>query len=228
MQKGLNYLLEKYSVNVTAEIKNDKTVNIDGKDFPIMPWENERRFIELRNLVKTRLGNMSTYRIGNTDKANVDIFDLLEREIGILEFTVDSPVKEIFAIAGNKVMNCIAETENGCVCTIELATTLTENNLSIDKHEIITDNGVGCDRVVDTQIPQQSIYVLGEDKKFFTDTDAELFGYTERQINIIRNAFALSKDQNLRTEYIKKAEHIKKVVDCARESLKTMKNVEIK
>jgi hypothetical protein len=100
-------------------------------------------------------------------------FDLLEREIGILEFTVDSPVKEIFAISGEKVMNCIAETENGCVCTIELATTLSNDCNPVDKHEIITDNGVGCDRVVDTQVPQQSIYVFGEDKKFFTDTDAE-------------------------------------------------------
>ena len=228
MQKGLSYLLEKYSVGAKAVIKDEKTVVIDGKEFPILSWENERRFIELRNLVKTRLGNMSTYRIGNTDKTTADIFNLLEREIGILEFTVDSPVKEIFAISGEKVMNCIAETENGCVCTIELATTLSNDCNPVDKHEIITDNGVGCDRVVDTQVPQQSIYVFGEDKKFFTDTDAELFGYTERQINIIRNAFALSKDQNLRMEYIKKAEHIKKVVECAKLSLKTMENVEIK
>ena len=227
MQKGLDLLLDKYSVSSKAVLSADgKTVAIDKANVPVLPWESERRFIELRNLVVLgRLGNMCTYRIGHTTQRDKDIFELLAREIGILEFTVNSSVKEIFAIAGKNTLNCIAETKNGCVCTIELATTLESSAQDIDKHEIITDNGVGCDRVVDTQTPQQSIYVYGKENKVYCDTDAELYGYKEIEINTIRNAFNLAKNQGARVENLAKYEHIKKVVNCAKVSLDTMQNV---
>lgn len=228
MQKGLDYLIQKYSVDAKAVINGVCTANIDGLDYPILSWESERRFIELKNLVKNRLGNMSTYRIGCTDKKSKDIFDLLAREIGILEFTLDSKIIEIFAISGENTLNCIAETENGCICTIELATTLSDNDTPVDKHEIITDKGVACDRVVDTQVPQESIYVFGDKKITYTDTDAELFGYTDREISTIRKVFSLSKDKNERNESIIKMSHINKVVESAKKSLATLENVEIK
>lgn len=229
MQKGLKYLLDKYSVSDDAVLsENGKTVTINGANFPILPWESERRFIELRNLVVLgRVGNMCTYRIGHTVKAGADLFEVLEREIGILEFTVNSKVKEIFAIGGSKTMNCIAETENGCVCTIELGATLTEGEAEVDKHEIITDNGVACDRVVDTQVPQSSIYIRGKKQDIYTDTDAELYGYSEIQINTIRNAFAAAKDAKLRALNKEKYEHIRKVVAAAKKSLDTLENVEV-
>jgi len=47
----------------------------------------------------------------------------------------------------------------------------------IDRHELIAGRGVACDRVVDTQVPQDSIYALtGDGERRYTDTDAELFG----------------------------------------------------
>ena len=227
MQKGFEYLLDKYSVSDDATLsENGKTVTINGVAFHILPWESERRFIELRNLVVLgRVGNMCTYRIGHTVKAGSDLFEVLEREIGILEFTVNSKVKEIFAIDGSKAMNCIAETENGCVCTIEIGATLTEGEVEVDKHEIITDNGVACDRVVDTQVPQSSIYVRGNKQVAYTDTNAELYGYSEIQINTIRNAFMLAKDENARVSNKAKHEHIQKVVEAAKKSISTLENV---
>ncbi len=227
MQKGLNLLLEKYSVTDSAVLSEDGTrVTINGTAVPTLPWESERRIIELRNLVVTgRVGNMCTYRIGHTAKKGADLFALLAREIGILEFTVDSKVKEIFAISGNQTMNCIAETENGCVCTIELGATLSEGEADIDKHEIITDNGVACDRVVDTQVPQNSIYVFGTEKANYLDTDAELYGYGEGEINTIRNAFALAKSADVRAHNQAKYKHIEAVVAAAKQSLATMENI---
>ena len=227
MQKGLNLLLEKYSVNDTAVLSADGSqVVINGEAVPTLPWESERRIIELRNLVVTgRVGNMCTYRIGHTTKKGADLFATLAREIGILEFTVDSSVKEIFAIAGNATMNCIAETENGCVCTIELGATLGSGEADIDKHEIITDNGVACDRVVDTQVPQNSIYVFGAENARFMDTDAELYGYSEIEINTIRNAFLLAKSAEARECNKMKHKHITAVVEAAKKSLATMENI---
>ena len=229
MQKGLDLLLNKYSVNAKAVLSADgKTVVIVGKEIPVLPWESERRIIELRNLVVTgRLGNMCTYRIGHTAKKGTDLFEMLAREVGILEFTVNSTAKEIFAIAGVNTMNCIVETENGCVCTIELGATLEEGQRDIDKHEIITDNGVGCDRVVDTQMPQDSIYVFGKNKQAFMDTDAELYGYEEIQINTIRNAFTVAKNEALQSANVEKCAHIHQIVEGAKKSLATLENVKV-
>ena len=229
MQKGLDLLLNKYSVNAKAVLSADgKTVIVNGKEIPVLPWESERRIIELRNLVMTgRLGNMCTYRIGHTAKKGADLFEMLAREVGILEFTVNSTAKEIFAIAGKNTMNCIVETENGCVCTIELGATLEDGQKDVDKHEIITDNGVGCDRVVDTQMPQDSIYVFGKNKQAFMDTDAELYGYEEIQINTIRNAFTVAKNEALQSANVEKWAHIQKVVEGAKKSLATLENVKV-
>lgn len=229
MQKGLELLLNKYSVSAKAVLSADgKTVAIDEKEVPVLSWESERRIIELRNLVVTgRLGNMCTYRIGHTAKKGTDLFELLAREVGILEFTVNSTAKEIFAIAGKNTMNCIVETENGCVCTIELGATLEAGQKDIDKHEIITDNGVGCDRVVDTQMPQDSIYVFGKNKQAFMDTDAELYGYSEIEINTIRNAFSAAKNVDVQTANAAKWAHIQKVIAAAKISLATLENVNV-
>ena len=227
MQKGLAYLLDKYSVSVDATLTdNGKSLIIDGEALPVLPWEAERRFVELRNLVLLgRVGNLCTYRIGHTSKKGADLFELLAREIGILEFTVNSFVKEIFAIAGKNTLNCIAETENGCVSTIELGATLDEGTADIDKHEIITDSGVACDRVVDTQIPQSSIYIFGKNDAVYCDTDAELYGYSEIQINTIRHAFALAKNPEARGAVKERYAHIQQVVEAARTSLATLENI---
>ena len=78
MQKGLDLLLNKYSVSAKAVLSADgKTAAIDGKEIPVLPWESERRIIELRNLVVTgRLGNMCTYRIGHTAQKNTDLLSI--------------------------------------------------------------------------------------------------------------------------------------------------------
>ena len=109
----------------------------------------------------------------------------------------------------------------------ELAATLEENQKDIDKHEIITDNGVGCDRVVDTQMPQESIYVFGKNNQTFMDTDAELFGYSEIEINTIRNAFIVAKCSEVQKSNMQKWEHIEKVIAAAKTSLKTLENITV-
>lgn len=97
----------------------------------------------------------------------------------------------------------------------------------VDKHEIITDNGVACDRVVDTQIPQSSIYVFGKNHAAYCDTDAELYGYSEIAVNIIRNAFNIAKNPDVQKAHIEKWSHIQKVVKAARKSRETMENVKV-
>ncbi len=228
MQKGLNLLLEKYSISERGVFLDENTLELGGQRIPVLPWESERRFFELRNLVVSkRVGNLCTYRIGNTAPASTDIFDLLRREMGILQYTVDSPVKEIFAIGGKRELNVIAETENGCVCTVELACTLAEGEKPVDKHEIITDNGIACDRVVDTQIPQSSIYVYGKNSSAYTDVDAELYGYSELQVSAIRNAFAVCKDARRKAHNLAQAKRLDTLLEAAKRSIATLENVKV-
>ena len=80
------------------------------------------------------------------------------------------------AIGNGAALNVSLKLENGVVCTIELATTLPENEERISKHEVITARGIACDMNVDTQTMQSSVYVYGEDKARYTDVDYELFG----------------------------------------------------
>ncbi len=229
MQKGLSALLRKYAVASAAELSADGAiVTVDGQAYPVLAHESERRFLELRNLVLTgRIGNLCTYRIGHTAKKGSDLMALLAREIGVMEYTIASPAKEIFAIAGQNTLNCIVEAENGCVCTIELGATLSEGERDIDKHEIIADGGVACDRVVDTQVPQSSIYLFGDKKTAYTDTDMELYGYSEREVATIRNAFLLAKDPAARAHNKEAAAHIAAVIKAAETSLATLENVKV-
>lgn len=229
MQKGLDLLLTKYSVADDAVIsENGRAVTIGNGSYPILPWEAERRIIELGNIYASgRVGGACTFRISHTAAAGTDLFDLLYRELGILSFVLKSPATSIFAIRSERCMNCIVESECGCIATIELAATLPEGEEDVDKHELICDIGVACDRVVDTQIPQHSIYVMGEKKEKYKDTDAELFGYSEIEINTIRAAFALAKSESYREECAAKAEQIEKTVAAAKKSLETLENVKV-
>lgn len=229
MQKGLDMLIQKYSLSDDAVISEDgRCAVINNGSYPILPWECERRIIELRNIYKSgRIGEVCTYRIARTTERGADLFDMLYREVGIMCFTLDSCVKSIFAVRSESCMNCIVESESGCIATIELAATLPAGEEDVDKHEMICEIGVACDRVVDTQIPQHSIYLFSKDGAKWRDTDAELYGYAECEVNKIRAAFALAKSEEYREACVAKAKHIEAAVDAARKSLETLQNVKV-
>ena len=229
MQKGLDLLLSKYTVDEDAVISPDgASATVANGEYKLLFWEAERRISELYNIYMSgRLGDACTYRISHIAKQGSDIWSLLWREAGILSFTVNSDITEIFAIGGERTMNCIATCANGTIATIELAATLAEGEGDIDKHEIICVEGVACDRVVDTQVPQQSIYLFGENKETYKDVDAELFGYSEDDVARIRTAFRLAKDEGYRAESARKAALLDKVVACAKVSLEKLENVKV-
>ena len=81
--------------------------------------------------------------------------------------------------------------------------------------------------MVDTQIPQNSVYIYGKNEAVYCDTDAELYGYSEIEINTVRNALAMAKSEDVRSSNLEKHAHIKKVVAAAKESLDTLENVKV-
>jgi hypothetical protein len=81
---------------------------------------------------------------------------------------------------------------------VEAGTTLPAGTRIHDRHELIARRGVASDRVVDTQIPQSSVYVWGEPGlDEFTDTDAELPGFDSDSVALVRAAYdALSRPES--------------------------------
>ena len=227
LNNALGMLCEKYSVDKAVTIVDDNTVVVDGVSSALLPWRAERRFIEFRNLVcGTYVKGISTMRVCHIDSKKKDLFDILYREIDICENVLCSKVCEIFAIANDKALNVIAKTDKGYICTLELAATLAKDAEVIDKHEIIAEKGVICDRAVDTQIPQSSIYVYGSNGKSttYTDVDAELFGMSYEDCAKVRQAFDIAKNGlNLNSD----AAHLEAVVAAAKKSIETLENIAV-
>lgn len=226
LQEKLEFLLAKYDVATKAELVSGKEALVAGKKVRLLPWRAERRFIEMRNLVmQGRLTGLSTVRITHITKRGTDLYELLWREADVFEYISGEKIAEIFAVEnGGVALNAIAKSENGIVCSFELSATLPETQAPIDKHEMIAVSGNVCDRVVDTQVPQSSIYVFGDTNTTFTDVDAELFGLNIDECAIVRHTFDIAQNG---TETEAAASHIDAVVKAARFAIETVDNIRV-
>ncbi len=224
MQAKLNMLLSKYSVDKNAVIDGANVI-VDGKSLPLLPWRKERRLVELHNLVANgTLTGISTLRILRIVHRGADLMNQLYREIDIAQYILGSNIREIFAI-GDKAhaLNLIAKTVDGYVVSFEISATLPEGAPVIDKHEIIAVGGVACDRAADTQVPQNSIYLFGDDQTVaYTDVDAELFGLSIDQCAIVRSAFEIAKTGS---DFTAEANRVAAVIEAAEKSMATMENI---
>lgn len=198
LQEKLNFLLDKYSVDEKITIDDKKTATINGEKAPLFSHRNERRFIELRNIANNgTLKNISVMRVARIITKGSDIFEALYREFDICRFVLNDEFKQVTAMKNGNVMNIIATTNKGIVCTIEISATLKDGIKPIDKHEIIAEHGIACDVVVDAQLKQDSIYLYGEEEKKFTDVDFELYGLEIEDIAVVRAAFSLAQTKNV-------------------------------
>jgi hypothetical protein len=81
----------------------------------------------------------------------------------------------------------------------------------VDRHEIIARRGIASDLVVDTMIPQHSIYSCTDRGEYrYRDVDMELFGFNEEQIDHVRSAFHVLKQSESMQEW--QSQH-KRLVD---------------
>ena len=213
-QEKLNYLLEKYDVGAGAEMDGPSSVTIDGREYPILSQRYERRITELRKMANDgTLTGISAMRCGNVSHPDVTLAELIKRETDICRFVLKTEIKSVTAfMRGDRAATIIAETEEGVVCSIEVANTLPADSKPIDKHEIISARGFICDRVVDTQIPQQSIYLYGETEESYTDVDFELYGLSMSDAAAVRAAFAMAKDAALREEIFEENTKLDRII----------------
>lgn len=194
LQEKLEFLLDKYSVDVEAVLKDCNTVVIDGKEIPLLSHRMERRFIELKNVVNNgTLVGVSVMRVARIIEKNADIYVALYRELDLVQYILQREIKSIMVMENGNVLNAIATTVDGVVCTIEISATLRAGEIPKDKHEIISQRGIACDVVVDAQLKQDSIYVFGDENKKFTDVDFELYGLSIEEIAVVRAAFTIAQ-----------------------------------
>ena len=135
-------------------------------------------------------------RVARIVEQGADIYAELYRELDLVQYILQRNIKSIMVMENDNVMNAIATTEDGVVCTLEISATLKAGEIAKDKHEIISQRGIACDVVVDAQLKQDSIYVFGAENKKYTDVDFELFGLSIEEIAVVRAAFAVAQKRN--------------------------------
>lgn len=226
---ALKYLLDKYEVNCSGAITQRmspeqyavsvKSGNIENA---LLPWRMERRFTELKALVDNgTLENISTFRFCNIScAATATLNRLIYKEMDLCEWIGGAKVKSLFAVFSDEsAANIIVKLENGISCSVECSVMLPKGARSVDRHEIIAGRGVASDRVVDTQVPQSSIYTFTSDSsQRFTDTDAEIFGLDEDNVNQTRAAFKVLSEPETMKEWNQQDSRLRQLVDAARKS----------
>ena len=221
LQEKLEFLLDKYSVSTKAVLKDANTVVINGVETPILSHRNERRFIELKNIAGNgTLDGISVFRIARIVESDKDVYCELYREFDICQFVLQRKIARVTVMQNDNVLNAIATTTDGIVCTIEISATLAKGEIEKDKHEIIAKRGTACDVVVDAQLKQDSIYVFGKENKKFTDVDFELYGLSVKDIAIVRGAFSIAQNKTM-GEMAEINANLLKLVDLAKKSAKS-------
>ena len=219
-KEALAGLLTKYDVPFTGE---DLEISL-----PLQPWRCNRKYQELAKLVTSNtLEDPCLLRFCHLTDDKATLEELLYREFDLAEFISGHAITALHAaFTGDRSGSVIIKLDNGVIGSIEVGNTLPDGSPEVDRHEIIARRGVGSDIVVDTQIPQQSIYLYTKDgDNTYKDTDSELFGLEEKQIERVRAAFAFLKDRSTADFHKKQDAHLTKAVAAALESSRTIKKI---
>ncbi|MFV2068206.1 MAG: hypothetical protein ACC645_14635 [Pirellulales bacterium] len=162
---------------------------------PLLPWRHQRRFVELRRLIDEKtISPLLMCRFAClTDGEQMPLPAILYREFDLIEWLSGTPIVGIYAsMAGTEkgAANVIVRLAGGAIGSVEAGTTLPTGTTMQDRHELIARRGVASDRVVDTQVGQNSVYAWTADgQQQHTDVDAELFGLEAEQAALVRSAY---------------------------------------
>ena len=221
LNSALDYLLDKYQVDGRGKISGCGCLEIKNGKVPLLQWRVERRFAELKNLIDNKtLEDVSTFRFAHLAPAeDKSLDDLIYQELDLCEWLGGAPVNRLFAVFhGEKAANIIVKLKNGLSCSVECSVMLPPGADAISRHEIIARRGVASDQVVDTQVPQSSIYTYtAENAKRFTDVDAEIFGLSQADVHTVRAAFKVLSCPEIADEWAAQEQHLLDLVKKAKQ-----------
>ncbi len=235
MEEALTGLLVKYSVkepeDFTLSKENDSSKlkflpgyelmdsELSEGDIPLLTWRLKRKFTELKKIVDgNTIENVRMLRFSNVgDGTGLNFASLLYREMDLCEFIGNGKIVSVKGVKdGDNSGNTILKLDNGVICSVEISTRLSAGSELTDRHEIIAQRGVASDVVVDTMIPQSSIYTYTENgESKYRDTDMELFGFAEEEIDQVRSAFQVLKQPELVQQWQSQHKRLVEFVNAA-------------
>lgn len=195
---------------------------VAGEVVPLLPWRSQRRFTELKRLIEEEVVApvLMTRFSCQTDGVSLGLAGVLYREFDLAEWLLGARIETVAASIQGEAANVIARLANGVVCGIEASAMLPPGTAMLDRHELIARRGVASDRVVDTQVPQQSVYLFTpQGTQAYTDCDAELFEWAADDVALVRAALEAFKDFG-RAAPLLRAQHdrLVRLVNLAMES----------
>lgn len=217
MKEALSGLLKKYNIREPKDLRLSQSGSSTGlgllpgwqwaepslaeTQIPLLTWRLKRKFLELKKIVEdATIENICMLRfssMGNREEWNWT--SLLYREMDLCEFIGHGKIVSLQAVINDgQAGNVILRLDNNILCSVEISIRMPDGPDLTDRHEIIAQRGVASDLVVDTMIPQHSIYTFtdkGEDQ--FRDTDMELYGFHEEKVDHVRSAFQVLKQPEL-------------------------------
>lgn len=196
-----------------------RTQELPDRVVPLFPWRYQRRFVELKRLLveKTVTPLLMCRFACLTDGRQMPLEAILYREFDLVEWLSGSRIISLCASLGaNKTANVILHLADGVIASVEAGITLPAGAVVQDRHELIARRGVACDRVVDTQVGQSSIYVWqSTGHQQYTDVDAELFGLDIEQVAWVRAAYDLLRHPESIPLHRQEHERLRQLVELA-------------
>lgn len=196
IKEGVNILLKE--ADLTSEnweykpiLKDDFTEKLiyKNKEIPILTGRYHGKLRGMKGIINDKLlGKLSSLKTYSFAPKYINLKSLIYKEIDLAQWLLNSKVEYVMSfIKNDKVANIISKMKNGTVCTLELATTLPINSRPQFKHELYSTHGILSDRVVDTQVAQDSIYLFNNEEKVirYNDIDFNLYGLSESEIDLV-------------------------------------------
>jgi hypothetical protein len=189
---------------------------------PLLPWRHERRFAELKRLVdeKTITPLLMCRFACLTDGREMPLQAILYREFDLVEWLSGTPIAGLHAsMVEGRAANVIVRLAGGVIASVEAGTTLPAGATVQDRHEMIARRGVASDRVVDTQVAQNSVYAwTAAGQQEHTDVDGELFGLDAEQAALVRSAYDVLRGPQSIPALRRRHRRLRELVELARES----------
>ena len=217
MEVALSGLLKKYNIRKSRDFRLSQsgsssglnllpgwmwiTTSLADNQIPLLTWRLKRKFLELKKIVgDATIEHVCMLRFSSMgSRGEWDWKSLLYREMDLCEFIGDGEIVSLQAvISDSQTGNVILRLDNNILCSVEISTRMPSGSDLTDRHEIIAQRGVASDLVVDTMIPQNSIYSYTESgENRYRDVDMELYGFDEEKIDHVRSAFQVLKQPEL-------------------------------
>ena len=229
----MNYELIKATVDRILENKyvwefdGESAIRVDGKTLPLAKWIFYHQLDAMRLIaIKDKLVNrICSYKSTVIYSEDSDLFQALREELGTCEWILDEKIKSIYGVyKESRTVSLIIKTVNDTLCSINVATTLSDQTAPIVKHEIVGEEGFVSDRAVNEQIPVNAIYLYNDKEKHpetFTDIDFNMLGLTVSEVIVADSVMGALTDDDVRNDMIERDARSRYLLERAKLSLET-------